>query len=85
MLSGPNAAPRSKLDAELASTDAPAVLDAALAASLTQAFNIDEAPLAFQPNFTHSDFPLHYDIPGSDGFGQCIVTLNVKEEVRVSK
>ena len=71
MLQGPNAAPRSKLAEELdASGNAIDTLcHTALAEELRAAFKVAEPPLAFQPNFAHSDFPMHYDCPGSDGFG----------------
>ena len=50
-----------------------------LATQLAAPFGVSDTPLAFQPNFQHDDFPLHYDDPASDGFGRTIVTLNAKE------
>jgi hypothetical protein len=46
-------------------------------------FHIDDEPIAFQANYTHSDLPLHYDVPGSDGFGRCVLTVNVKETATI--
>uniref|UniRef100_A0A7S0LK21 Myb-like domain-containing protein n=1 Tax=Coccolithus braarudii TaxID=221442 RepID=A0A7S0LK21_9EUKA len=60
-----------------------AVCTNALASQLVAPFGMSEPPLAFQPNFQHDDFPLHYDDPMSDGFGRQIVTLNVKEHAVV--
>lgn len=86
MLTGPNAAPRSKLAEELhAAGDGcgESICGFELADELRQIFKVEDPPLAFQPNFAHSDFPMHYDIPGSDGFGRTVVTLNVKESATI--
>jgi hypothetical protein len=81
MLSGPNAAPRKKLNADLAQQGVrhDSLCNERLASDLCGLFHINEKPVAFQANYSHSDFPMHYDVPQSDGFGKAIATLNVKD------
>ena len=88
MTSGPNAAPRQKLAEELVANSSGDVRGSSLcslglANELRQCFEVDDVPLAFQPNFAHADFPLHYDLPGADGFGRSIITLNVKAKATI--
>ena len=62
LLSGPNAAPREALkedmDASSALADKLLSCSQASAEVLARSFHFEEPPLAFQPNFAHSDFPV---------------------------
>ena len=84
---GPNAVPRSELaaamDADTAASTTSSICDTSLAEELAASFGVRAPPIAFQPNYAHSDFPMHYDVPDSDGFGEAIITLNVKEAATV--